>query len=178
MQTYEIEGDLNEQRQTYLATVLIVAALISIPLFSVNSVAQAFILVPWLCSLGVLALSCQLGRRQPTALSSWAYVGGLSALFSLHLWYYGPADDLSLYFAMLLSVVLASLLSGNIELGWIGILSIELMFGITVERANTAGTLQLTVFPAVLCVGGLLTSVITRISEARCTAVQEPKPEA
>jgi signal transduction histidine kinase len=150
MQTYEIKGDLSEEQHTYLGVIFGGTLLASLLLLAVNALSATFALVPWICMAGTLAVSYGFWRRQQTALASWIYTGGLLAAFTLLLWEQGPS--VHVYFWMLLPVVLASLLFGPSEMGWVAALSVGLMLITTAARVGVGDAIRSASTPVFLCI--------------------------
>ncbi len=78
METYEINGDLAEQRRDYLSILLLITTITGIAIFGTLISGQQLQIESWLCLFLGLALSVIFKQRDRVALASWAYIGGLS----------------------------------------------------------------------------------------------------
>jgi hypothetical protein len=72
MQTYEIKGDLSEQRHSHLGFILGGTLIVGILLYAFSSVSGTPAMEPWLCLAGALAVAYQLRRRSNHSASGFS----------------------------------------------------------------------------------------------------------
>src|SRR5687767_11624057 len=98
--TYNIESDLNDQRETYLKYLLTITLFIAIPLLSLALTIELPVFEPSLYALGTLLIAYLFRRRKHPQTAAWTYLLGLLATFSTLLMQSGPG--LTVYMIMLL----------------------------------------------------------------------------
>ncbi len=156
MLNYNIEGDLNDQRQTYLNYLLAGTFVLTLPLFGLASVNPTLDLRPWILLVVILAASMLAKRLNRINLSAVIYLLGLLGVFSLVLAQSGPSTPI--YLVMLLPVVFSILLLERNAILKLALLTAVLIFGLTAAQTGWVKAIESAAFPIGFC--GLLVAVI------------------
>src|SRR5688572_13369631 len=106
--TYNIESDLNDQRETYLKYLLSITLFIAIPLLSLALTVELPVFYPSIYALVTLFVAYQFRRRNHPQAATWSYLLGLLATVSTVLVQSGPS--MTVYVVMLLPLVVSVLL--------------------------------------------------------------------
>src|SRR5215475_2787994 len=96
----------------------------------------------WLCLAASLTVAEILRRRKSAALGAWVYIAGLLVVLSQSIIQYGPGSNIYLLFVAV--PVLATLLLDNKHVVNIAVVSVGLMFGLTLVQTGVLEAISLT----------------------------------
>ncbi|HLY26157.1 MAG TPA: histidine kinase dimerization/phospho-acceptor domain-containing protein, partial [Aggregatilineales bacterium] len=149
MEAYNIQRDLDYQRDTYLKSILLSSLFLGAILAGLAVATTALDARPWLCLAVTLLVSNEFRRRGDSLSGAWAFLLGLLATLSLSLYLYGP--NTTVYFLMSFPSVLGALLLDRRSFLRLAILSCIVMFVLTTFQVNVVPSINLTFAPCLFC---------------------------